>query len=45
MQKIILDTNALVSALIQKSYPYYMGMNVASFKNRFALPAKNVILC
>ncbi len=30
MQKIILDTNVLVSALIQKSYPYYIVYNIFS---------------
>ncbi len=28
MQKIVIDTNVLVSALIQKSYPYYIIYNL-----------------
>lgn len=30
MQKIILDTNVLVSALIQRSYPYHIVYNIFS---------------
>jgi len=36
MQKLIIDTNVLVSALIQKSYPYFIFFNCV-LENRFEI--------